>query len=911
MTLDSSSNLFKYWGKAKPQINGAAAYHPLVYHSLDVAAVGLRLLEKDSVFQKKFVFLSGVSREEFLAICPFFLALHDLGKFADGFQNIKPELFELLHGKSSTAQYSVRHDSMGYFIWAWLLADQSKERGWLPRIYDERQWDYWIQAVTGHHGKPPELPETRRLGKYVGPTIQKDIEDFTNEISNLFLSNYDFSSFEKLDFNFEKFSWPLAGFAVLCDWLGSNSDVFQYKTEQIPLKNYFDEFALPRAERILVDSGILSDKAKYFENAKNLFPYLKKISPLQDFVESCSIGEGPQLFILEDATGSGKTEAALILASRLIEIKKASGLYFALPTMATANSIYARLSSIYQNFYEDNKKPSLLLAHSSRHLSKLFRNSVRRQPTDDKYGNEETASIYCNAWLADSRKKALLANVGVGTIDQALMAALPSKHQSLRLLGLMRNVLIVDEVHSYDPYTNELLSSLLRFHAAQGGSAILLSATLPQDRKNELAGRFRDGLGKPKLELKETQYPLAIRVDSETKEETALQFDFRSKKHAQVKWVRSLEQAESVLLDASAGGACSCWIRNTVDDAIESYIRLQKKVSEENIILFHARFAMGDRLAIESEIIKMFGPESGSKDRAGKILIATQIVEQSLDLDFDVMVSDLAPIDLLIQRCGRLRRHVRDTNGNRIAGASDQRGESILIVHGPEPFDNVHAKWYRDFFPRGSYVYPSHGQLWLTAKLLQEKEAICIPEDARELIEGVYGKKTETQIPASLLEIDDKAFGKSWADKSLARFNVLNLEAGYVHDHLLWMDETQTPTRLSLPVNVLRLARWNGYTLTPWLLKDKEEWALSEIRVRTFYANEEPKHKDPSLIKAIKEAKETMTDQCKWCLFTPMSSGSSGAWTGEVVNEKGETVLFTYSKNLGLQFIKPDVSEEP
>ncbi|WP_419602660.1 DEAD/DEAH box helicase, partial [Thiolapillus sp.] len=210
-------------------------------------------------------------------------------------------------------------------------------------------------------------------------------------------------------------------------------------------------------------------------------------TPLQQACLDLPIGTEPQLFILEDVTGSGKTEAALILAARLMAAGQAQGLYIGLPTMATANAMYDRMSTVYERLYRPGEpRPSLILSHSARHLSESFQQSLlAAQASATHYGEEESIVAQCNRWLADNRKKALLADVGIGTIDQALLAVMPARHQSLRLLGLVGKVLILDEVHAYHAYTSEPLKRLIRFHAALGGSVILLSATLTRKQRTD------------------------------------------------------------------------------------------------------------------------------------------------------------------------------------------------------------------------------------------------------------------------------------------------------------------------------------------------------------------------------------------------------------------------------------------
>lgn len=315
------------------------------------------------------------------------------------------------------------------------------------------------------------------------------------------------------------------------------------------------------------------------------------------------------------------------------------GIFVALPTMATANAMYGRLVKAYRTMFESDSEPSLILAHSARHLfniSDTFRHSsgLEKSRTDDGYDkNEETASAQCTKWLADNRKKALLADVGVGTIDQALMAVLPSKHQSLRLLGLSRNVLIVDEVHAYDPYMHTLLCALLRFHAALGGSAILLSATLPIKHRQELVNSFSQGLDVEQHKLNKNSYPLLTHGTANRILETPLSIRDRTQRIVDITFYDDFSAVEESILKIAQGGGCACWIRNTVDDAVDAYNSISEKLgSSKNVILFHARFAMGDRLAIENKVLHKFGEKSDTTIRKGQILVATQVVEQSLDV---------------------------------------------------------------------------------------------------------------------------------------------------------------------------------------------------------------------------------------------------------------------------------------
>jgi CRISPR-associated endonuclease/helicase Cas3 len=252
-------------------------------------------------------------------------------------------------------------------------------------------------------------------------------------------------------------------------------------------------------------------------------------------------------------------------------------------------------------------------------------------------------------------------------------------------------------------------------------------------------------------ELQSEAYPLLTHIGAPHRVETPFATRESVRRTVSVNPLTSIDDVIAWICQAARAGKCVCWIRNTVADARAAFALLQDQIPANNLHLFHARFAMQDRLAIEEQLLGYFKQDSTGDTRLGRVVVATQVVEQSLDLDFDLIVSDLAPIDLIIQRAGRLCRHTRDHQGNRVDGP-DQRGTPQLLLYGPDPDEDVDRDWFARMFPKAVKVYPDHARLWLTAKLLGEQGRFYMPDDARTLIEGVYGEESDLMMPSVLLE---------------------------------------------------------------------------------------------------------------------------------------------------------------
>ena len=757
--------------------------HPAVCHMLDVAAVAEVLIAVDP----------GLPPERRDLFC-LLAALHDLGKIGTQFRAA------LRGGPAQTR----RHWEVTE---AWLRADDMTDLICGRFGGDDLALQPLVAAIAGHHGGPPcgTAEDHRRMRKAAGAEAAADARAFVEACLDLWprasLTGIDSAEAMAL-------SWRLSGLTVVADWVGSNPEWFPAVEPPASAAAYLAETRV-RAACAVEKAGLLPPAPV----ATGLFDFA--LRPMQAAAASIPLRDGPMLAIIEDETGAGKTEAALLLAQRMLLAGKGRGLYLALPTMATADAMFRRARGVARKLFAS--PPSLTLAHGRAGISAEFR--------DVKAQTGWSEDVVCGPWLADNRRRALLADVGVGTIDQALLAILPTRFATLRIHGLASKILIVDEVHELgDPYLAHELETLLRLHASGGGSAILLTATLPLGQRRRLAAAFEEGAGRSRIEDHDPAYPsLSIAGGAAVRE-----FPNAASPKGPVSIGRlgAVDEAVALIARASAAGAACAWVRNAVDDAIAAVKALRAAGVEADLL--HARYAFGDRKRIEAAALGAFGPE-GERRRAdgrGKVIVSTQVLEMSLDYDFDVMVSDLAPVAALIQRAGRLWRHMalRPASGRPVPGP-------VLHVIAPEPSRPVDARWLAEAQPRGAWVYGLAEQ-WRTAEVLFRTGEIVAPGGLRDLIEAVHGE-SPLDVPEGIRAEADRALGDAYAEAGLARMNVVKLASGY-RDGGGASDDRDYPTRLGQPTRALVLARRTDAGLHPWAegASRAEAELLSEVSAR-------------------------------------------------------------------------------
>ncbi|WP_322326050.1 CRISPR-associated helicase Cas3' [Cypionkella sp.] len=735
--------------------------HPAAYHMLDVAAVAERPIAPFG--------LDTALREVLILL----VALHDIGKVNAAFR-------EMLN--TGAAQVNGRH---------WEVTEVYLRRfNPLHALRSTRSAQLYA-AAAGHHGRPPARALDRDADRMLVAAGAQGVQDASDLIMTMQALWPDAVRAEISKDAARDLSWWLPGLVAAADWIGSNPDWFEPAKPTLDLPAYL-ALARQRAAVAVQKAGLDSPGPG---NA-TLFDF--GLRPMQAACAGIGLSEGPMLAVIEDETGAGKTEAALILAQRMMVAGKGRGLFFALPTMATADAMFARACDVVGRMFLG--KPSVTLAHGRAGLSVPFRDLVGKDRKDE-------GEIVCSAWLADGRRRALLADVGVGTIDQALLAVLPTKFATLRLFGLSSKILIVDEVHELgDPYLAVALKQLLEAHKRAGGSAILLTATLPLRQRAELLAIYGGANDDP-------AYPALTVARGEARRDFPQAVGARGP--VRVERLGDAAAAVMLLAEKVVQGAACVWVRNAVDDAIAAVEALHAAGVEADLL--HARFALGDRKRIEAGVVGRFGKTG--MGRAGRVVVATQVLESSMDLDFDVMVSDLAPMASLIQRAGRLWRHMQ----LRPYGSRPVQ-EPVLYVLSPDPACVEDARWMQDALDRGAYVYPQD-VAWRTAERLFAAGRIVAPSGLRALIEAVEAGDAELPEPLQRAEIE--RIGKASAQANQGWRNTVELDNGYRMGGAA-ADDAEYPTRLGQPQRVLVLARRGGGQLLPWA-EGVEGWALSEV----------------------------------------------------------------------------------
>ncbi|MEN6318171.1 MAG: CRISPR-associated helicase Cas3' [Syntrophaceae bacterium] len=659
-------------------------------HCLITGYVAQSLIEKYPECLQNLLFPQGAA---LLAAC------HDIGKISPAFQKMIYDSISKPDPAIITALSSVNSDAAKRTEYAFhakvtqtLLAEKPK----------------YIPDIEGmHHGfRPNSTPCTEAV--YGGVPWTKMRHDLLLFLEDCFLA--------------PEQEWPtigdwnkasvLGGLIIVADWIASGGE-FAGLTRIPPSNDCLQQMA----EKAVSEAGFVSFQVQQNLSFSDIFgfqPY-----PIQtSFFESVT---GPGVYILEAPMGIGKTEAALYAAYRIIALKKATGMYFGLPTQLTSNKIYERVRQFLDKVTSANASPRLL--HSSAWLEEMI------------LGEEGDTG---RSWF-DSSKRGILAPFAVGTVDQALMAVMNIRHGMVRAFGLAGKVVILDEVHSYDAYTGTLLSSLVQCLREIGCTVLILSATLTSSQKSNLLGRNNDNQYCAAYPLV-TSLCNANDTEKELYESTVQSKDERT---VTINFCQDSSNAFEPALEKAENGQQVLWIENTVDEAQNIYRQIAARTESSKIEcgLVHSRFIRKRRSENEAYWVSLYGKDGHDRRKErGRILIGTQVLEQSLDIDADFLITHICPTDMLLQRIGRLWRH-KENNDIRPKGSLC----SVLII--APAYENTTDK--RVSFGVSTAIYSEY-ILCRTLEIWKNVRTLHLPGDIRNLLEQTYLTREEKGIMRKL-----------------------------------------------------------------------------------------------------------------------------------------------------------------
>lgn len=654
------------------------------------------------------------------------IAAHDIGKISPGFLCKSEQWSEQWKGplKLLSQGYETRHALVSQQFVAGLYSHP-------PR---------WLMALGGHHGKyicadakPGRLPfgggvrEHEVFGRLRGELIESIVRGFG-----------ELPTEENVDKG-ARLHW-FTGLMVFCDWVASSAELITGTDGE----NGTEELGMARrqAKNAVAKLGWGDETVRRGLDFGEIFG-MEEMRPLQKALFDCC--DRPGLYILEAAMGEGKTEAALMAGYRRWCEGGERGIYFALPTQLTSNKLAERVE-LFLGAVLDGASP-LALLHGNAWMGQ---GRIRVAGAGGVRGFPEAFR-----WFADSRKS-MLVPYGVGTVDQALMAVSPVRHSALRLFGLSGKVVVIDEVHSYDPYTSHLVDRLVEWLIRLGSTVIVLSATLTAGRRASLVKAGGGNAEKPV-----SDYPLLTKVDPTdgTTEHIRVENGGEDKR---ILIELAREDADGWVKEAARAaenGACVLVIRNTVDLARRTYLRLRAECRDMGIQfgLLHSRFTAGDRESNEGQWTRLYGKDNAERPKNGAILVGTQVLEQSLDIDGDILFTDLCPTDTGLQRKGRLHRHGR----SRPEGFGTPK--CVILCKFPD-WAGKPSEVKKELKPH-SLVYPPY-ELYRAERSYSGKGEILLPRDIRKITEGMEGEENLPEAAETfkqeLLELERKMTSSAW-----------------------------------------------------------------------------------------------------------------------------------------------------
>jgi CRISPR-associated endonuclease/helicase Cas3 len=732
------------WGKLRQDKSGKGiACHPLEAHCADVAAVMEAILQQ-TVLRSRLGHLLNqreLSRGQISRLCVF-AALHDVGKVNHGFQDRAYS-----RGARRTGHVSPLIDFMDW--------DGQEKADIIAALDLERMCNWFdseddcvafLLAAFSHHGRPVRPTPHFRPELWQANERRNPIE----EMRNLRRKVYDWFP-DALDINAHvfphstEFQHAFNGLLTLADWIGSDEQFFPYaddESDRMP-------FARQRADEAIARLGLVpkrfrtklvSDRPGF----ETIAPAGYSPHPIQQECAELTDYEDGSLTILESDTGSGKTEAALTRFIQLLHAGLVDGMYFALPTRTAATEMHTRVrEAVSRAFPDPDCRPAVVLAVPG-YLRVDETTGQRLAPFEVLWNDDEGARWRYRGWAGEHPKRYLAGTIAVGTIDQVLLSTLQVNHAHLRATSLLRHLLIVDEVHASDTYMGRLLEEAIVYHLKAGGHAFLMSATLGTVAQARLLNATPSP--PPPLEAaRKMAYPLISHTDvrrNQVKRIHPQPSGYTKRVIVRTEQIASNpSEVARLALSAATNGARVLIIRNTVRDCIATQLAVEHLADTNSTILFstngvvaphHSRFAGPDRKRLDQAIEELFGKGS---QRNGLVSVATQTVQQSLDLDADLLFSDLCPVDVLLQRIGRLHRHPKKRPPeSRPQGYRTAR--AVVLVPEDRSLGSYIRSDGRALGPHGlGTVYDDLRILEATWRLLEERDAWIIPDMNRELVE--------------------------------------------------------------------------------------------------------------------------------------------------------------------------------
>lgn len=660
-------------------------------HLFDTANVMKYLCDTDTGWvTPSFVEATGIDSSIFTSICVFIAATHDIAKITPVFQSriavSLPGLRERLHSQG----FDMSDNYNGKPFYHAFVSGSI-----LHEYYNVEETI--CEIIAAHHGIPRGDGKEFRWN-YPFKHHKENVLGKNNEYKVLWdeivrtaesISGITCASLPAVTYAAQML---ISGLLVTADWISSNECFF-------PLSKCWDVSTLDDKARGVrgykasnIRRGWFSDIRSY-ENEN----FISRFGFMPNSLQNCSgyaAESGAKLLIVEGPMGTGKTEAALMSAEIMAGVSDSGGFYIGLPTQATSNGLFPRILS-WASKVSSGLSVSVNLAHGGALFNDEFR-ALKVNTSDDNIGD-----LSVNEWMSGRHRK-LMSDFVDGTIDQALAMCLDRKYVMLLHEQLAGKVVVLDEVHSYDAYTNAYLETTLAYLGYYSCPVVLLSATLTNQKKLDFIKAYTQG--KVNMLQENNLYPCVSWWDGEELHEDKVSFDGMKRMDIDIQWLKLQQLPETIKTLISTGG-CVGIIRNTVKEAIRTYSMLKTFLPDYNVILIHSRFLMDDRSKLENEIIRLTGRKSTSSERDRLIVVGTQVLEQSLDLDFDVLFTDPCPMDLLFQRLGREQRHdrIRPKNlenamayllleGDRMIGTNGRPYSSYLINRTCELISSVNGK---------------------------------------------------------------------------------------------------------------------------------------------------------------------------------------------------------------------------